>query len=182
MWSAHVEEISSKARQIVGLMYRQFYTWSSPQALLKLYTSLVRSHLEYASQVWNPHLIKDIDRLERVQKFAVKVCCKEWNAFYPELLEVPELSVQRKCLNLCYFYKLVNHSFEFPNCPITVRMLYYPNRNGRTDLYVQPYANSNAFLNSFFPSTISLWNSLPSAAVSATSLFSFKGQLSQLVI
>ena len=46
MWSAHVEEISSKARQIVGLMYHQFYTWSSPQALLQLYMSLVRLHLE----------------------------------------------------------------------------------------------------------------------------------------
>ena len=184
LWSAHIEEISSKARQIIGLMYRQFYTWSSPQALLQLYMSLVRPHLEYAAQVWNPHLIKDINRLEQVQKFALKICYKEWSSTYPELLEVsalPELSVRRKCLNLCYFYKLVNNSFEFPNCPLSVRTLNYPNRNGRTSLYVQPYANSNAFLNSFFPSTISLWNSLPFAAVSAISLFSFKSQLSQLV-
>ena len=71
VWSAHVEGIS---RQILGLIYRQFYTWSSPQALLQLYTSLGRPHLEYASHVWNPHLIKDVDQLERVQKFALKVC------------------------------------------------------------------------------------------------------------
>lgn len=33
-------------------MYLQFYNWSSPQALLQLYISLARPHLEYASQVY----------------------------------------------------------------------------------------------------------------------------------
>ena len=47
-WSTHIDQISSKARRIVGLIYRQFYTWSSPSTLLQLYTSLVRPHLEYA--------------------------------------------------------------------------------------------------------------------------------------
>ena len=33
-------------------------------------TSLIRPHLEYAVPVWNPHLSKDIDSLESVQRFA----------------------------------------------------------------------------------------------------------------
>lgn len=50
-WSSHINEISNKARRMVGLLYRQFYAWTSTPALLKLYTTLVRPRLEYASQV-----------------------------------------------------------------------------------------------------------------------------------
>ena len=57
-WSSHISEITNKARRMVGLLYRQFYSWTSTPALLQLYTSLVTLHLEYTSQVWNPYLIK----------------------------------------------------------------------------------------------------------------------------
>ena len=39
-WSTHINQITSKARKIIGLIYRQFYTWTSQPALLQLYTSL----------------------------------------------------------------------------------------------------------------------------------------------
>ena len=49
-WSLHVERISSKARRLLGMLYRRFSQWSSPDALLKLYLSLIRPHLKYAVQ------------------------------------------------------------------------------------------------------------------------------------
>ena len=40
-----------------------------------LYKSVIRPHLEYACQVWDPHLLKDyIQLLEGTQKFVLKVC------------------------------------------------------------------------------------------------------------
>ena len=36
--------------------------------MLTLYKAFVRPHLEYAPQVWDPHLIKDVELLERTQK------------------------------------------------------------------------------------------------------------------
>ena len=39
-WSTHIGEIANKARKIIGLIYRQFYSMSST-SLLQLYSSLV---------------------------------------------------------------------------------------------------------------------------------------------
>ena len=37
-----------------------------------MYASMIRPHLEYAVQVWNPKLIGDIESLEKVQRRATK--------------------------------------------------------------------------------------------------------------
>ena len=72
-WSEHINQITNKARKAVGFIYRQFYNMSSKSSLLQLCISLIRPHLECASQVWDPFLVKDIQRLESVQKFALKM-------------------------------------------------------------------------------------------------------------
>ena len=41
-----------------------------------MYISLVRPHLEYVSQVWNPYKTGEINSLEHVQKFALRMCAK----------------------------------------------------------------------------------------------------------
>ena len=125
---------------------------SSPQTLLQLYVSLVRPHFEHASQIWNTHLFKHIYQLKQMQKFALKMCFKCWNYSYSELLHIsnlPCLADRRKFLNLCYLFKLVNNTIDYPNSPLTPRNPNYPNRQGRTSLFVQPYANSNSFLYPF---------------------------------
>ena len=84
--------------------------------MLQLDKSIVRPHLEYASQVWNPHLTKHVNQLESVQKFALKVhvCLKQWNTNYEQLLQLsslPNLATRRENLNLYYFYKLASGHF-----------------------------------------------------------------------
>ena len=74
-WSHHIDSICSKARKILGLLYRRFSHDTEPHALLQLYLSLVRPHLEYGSQVWDPHLQKDINQLERMQKIWTENMC-----------------------------------------------------------------------------------------------------------
>ena len=76
-------------KRLLGLLYRQFSKHNTdPSVLFRLFCSLVRPHLEYAAQVWNPYLIKDIERLEGVQKLALRLCSRRWNADYADLLEV----------------------------------------------------------------------------------------------
>ena len=68
IWSDHVAGICSTANQILGMLYRQFHNNSSPETLKQLNLSLVRSHLEYSCQLWDPYTHQDINRLESVQK------------------------------------------------------------------------------------------------------------------
>ena len=44
---------------------------SIPESLQQLYISFVRLHLDYASPVWYFQLQKDVDKLEKKQKFAL---------------------------------------------------------------------------------------------------------------
>ena len=74
-WSTHIDSICSKARKLVGLLYRRFSANVDSQPLLEMYKLLVRPHLEYAAQIWNPHLVKNITKLEDIQKFALRMCC-----------------------------------------------------------------------------------------------------------
>ena len=69
-WSAHIETVVSKARKALGCIYRRFYRNAHTSVLTKLYTTLVRPLLEYCCVLWDPHLEKDIEKLESVQKLA----------------------------------------------------------------------------------------------------------------
>ena len=63
-WSTHIDSVCSKARKLVGLLYRRFSAEVDSHSLLEMYKLLVRPHLEYAAPVWSPHLVKDTNNLE----------------------------------------------------------------------------------------------------------------------
>ena len=63
-WSAYIESICTKLRKAIGLLYRRFYGNVDQHILLELYSVLVRPHQEYAAPIWNPHLTKDINKLD----------------------------------------------------------------------------------------------------------------------
>ena len=97
-WSKHIKSICTKARKLLGLLYRRFYKHAEPPALFQLYLSLVRPHLEYASDVWDLHLLKDKTLIENVQKIGLRICAKQWDLDYNELLSnfaVPTLQSRR---------------------------------------------------------------------------------------
>jgi len=172
-WSKHIQTVSSKARRIICMLYRQFYHCTSTPALLHLYKTQIRPHLEYASVVWDPYLAKDIKLLEGVQKFATKVISKNWDTEYSEILymlDLPELAIRRKISKLTFLFKIVNQLTFFPEAPLTPRTLHYPTRTVHSVPYCQLHGRSYQYLYSFFPHAISLWNNLTSSTLMYTTL------------
>ena len=146
---------------------------------MQLYQSLVRPHMEYASEVWDPHTQKNRNKLEDIQKFACKIATRRWDLGYQELLEltgIPSLATRRLHLKLCTLYKIVYNLCSFPS-GILVPRANYSQRTSHPLQFHQPHAYTNSFQYSFVPHAISMWNSLPWSTVSAQSLFLFKSKL-----
>ena len=99
-WSLQVESVCQKAQSILGLLYRRFYGRALQESLKHIYISLARPHLEYACQVWDPHLSKDRNALDKVQKFACKLATSRWDSSDEELLNLLDLKpLQEEGLN-----------------------------------------------------------------------------------
>ena len=62
----HINNKISTAYQMLGIVKRNFI-YLTPDSFVVLYKSMIRSHLEYAVSVWNPHLQSLIEKLEKVQ-------------------------------------------------------------------------------------------------------------------
>ena len=178
-WSAHISSVCAKARQILGLLYRRFYSYTNPDALKQLYLSLVRPHLEYACQIWDPHLIKDKKSLEGVQKFGLKLAAHQWDCSYEDLLELfqlPTLEERRLQLKLGLLFKIIHNLCHFPNAPKLRGS--HPNLRLSHPLQLkQPLAHSNAYHYSFFPHTMSAWNSLENPFIAANNYAAFMKHL-----
>ena len=86
----------NKANKILGLISRNL-DYKTKYTVLSLYTALVRPCLEYAIQFWSPHLQKDIDHLERVQRRATKIIPELRNKTYEQRLNKLNLfSLQKR--------------------------------------------------------------------------------------
>ena len=175
-WSTHVEKSSKNALKKSGLIYRRFSRYSSKDCLQQLYLSFVRPHLEYAVPVWDPHCLSHVNTLERVQKFSLRMIHRAWKEDYDILLQrsgLQSLSDRRKYLKLCYLFQVMNGHFS---CPITPENRDFNRRLRGINPYhlCQPFARTSSYKFSFFPHTISLWNSLPIDSLSCESLPAFK--------
>ena len=133
------------------MLYRNFYQFSSSHILVKLYQSLIRPHMEYAYPVWDPHL-KDIQALENVQKFALRVRSKSMSSDYPTLLDTfskPTLSDRRETLKLYLLFNILAGRVIYPSCPITVKNSPHTTHCSNTLQLVVPRACSNQYKHSF---------------------------------
>ena len=83
-----------------------------------MYISLVHPNLEYASQVWSPYKVWEVNSIEGAQKFALRMYAKNWDANYEELLQlfsVPNMQQRRAYLDLCSMFRIIHGLFHFPD-------------------------------------------------------------------
>ena len=176
-WSKHIKSICTKARKLLGLLYRKYYRVAHQSTLLRLYLSIIRPHLEYASPVWSPHLQKDIDALESVQKFALRICAKRWDQSYAELLDyfsVMTLTTRRTYMDLVMIFKIIHKLVIFQTSILPQRLHHHNLRSQRPSYIQPPKTRTNYFYKSFIPRTVNLWNYLPIHMTTAQSLQHYK--------
>ena len=149
---------AKNTRRRIGLLYHRFYRYSSPDTLkqLPVYTSYIRPHMEYAVPAWDSHLRSHVHGLESLQKFALKVCCKNWNANYEDLLHLsnlPTLPACRRNLKLCFLHRVLCNSTFYTSAPLQPRNVPVNILNTDHQSFVRPFARTNSY---FFLSFLTL--------------------------
>lgn len=154
-----------------------------------LYKSNVRSVLEYACTVWDPPIVIDKQKLERVQNLAVRYVLgkharnKEYSATFSiqtlqwEILEHRRSKLCLKLFHEIYFSKTGVLREEYIASP------HYTSARMDHAYKVREYkCNTESFSSSFFPKTIRQWNRLSSAVVSRIGSNSFYDALSETAL
>ena len=123
----------------------------------------MRPLLEYGAEVWHPHLIKDTLALENVQKLALRICSKQWQMSYFDLLDrfkLPTLENRRLFLSLCTFFKIIHNISFFPSALIPPHLSSSSLRSSNCNNFLISFARTEQSANSFILRTIKLWSNL----------------------
>ena len=85
-WSSQCDHVCAKAYRSLYVVRRNVPPNSPVSLRRQLYLALVKSHICYCCQLWRPHLIRDIQALERVQCRATKYILNDYNSDYKSRL------------------------------------------------------------------------------------------------
>ena len=103
-------EAVKKGFMVLGMISRTFVS-RRKKVIEKLYKSLVRPKLDYCIQAWRPHLKRDIDLLERVQRRATRMVEECRGMDYEGRLryvKLTALKTRRIRADLVEVYKIIN--------------------------------------------------------------------------
>ena len=166
---------------ILNLIRRNF-SHIDKNVFNKLYKSLVRPHLEYAQEVWQPHLIRQSKLLEGVQRRATKlihsiknltcVCHVERLSY----LKLPTLKYRRLRGDLILTFNIflngdqevIDKLLNPKTCTHSVQT------RGHNKKLNKEYSRLDIRKHSFTQRIVNTWNNLPSNIVNAPDTHTFK--------
>ncbi len=179
-FSQHIEVQVNKANKILGIIRRSF-EYLDVENVKKLFTALVRPHLEYCNVAWSPRLLKDKRLIEAVQRRATKLVPELENLPYPERLQkldLPSLSYRRARGDMIEVYKYT-HGFYTVSEDL-LQMDEDRTRRGHTYKLKKRYCRTSTRKHFFSFRVVDSWNSLPESVVSSPTLNTFKNRLDKL--
>ncbi|XP_053383724.1 uncharacterized protein LOC128549954 [Mercenaria mercenaria] len=172
-WNTHIDKITKKGNSTLGFLHLNLRI-SNEEAKTTAYISLVRPNLEYCSTAWNPYTKDQTKKLEMVQRRAARYVTNRHHntssvATMLDHLQWDTLESRRTKAQLTMLYRIVNNLVDIPAqqhlTPASSRT-----RSINSRKYRQPSSSTSYYRNSFFPRTITIWNSLPSAIAEAPDL------------
>jgi hypothetical protein len=204
-WSNQINKTATKANSTLAFLKRNLR--HCPEQCKKLaYLALVRSILEYASVVWDPYLIKDIEQLEKVQRRAARFITGDYKTREEgcvtnmiSRLELKPLVVRRREARLNIMFKTTKGLL--PSMPPNTFFNHQPRQKRKikpksysdhvttnivnryatnnTRGYIVPEATTEQLRNSFFVKTVVEWNQLDERIVTQETPEGFKRALLQ---
>ena len=143
----------------------------------------VRSKVEYACSVWDPHLKEDINNLEKVQRRAARFVTNSYdnkincNNILKNLNWKP-LIERRAHSKVTNIFKAKNNLLKIPMSHLLLNK--NNTRASSNGNYAIPRSRTTVHLHSFFPSTVRLWNAIPGPIQNSTSVEAFKTSIQSL--
>ena len=165
-WNAHYKHITAKAYRSLRLIRRTFGHSPSVAARKKLYIALIRSQISYCSPLWRPHLLKDIELLEQIQRRATKFILNDYSLDYKFRL------TSLKLLPLMMYYELLDLSFFIRSLKqpsgdsfnIFSHVQFCDSKSTRSSTFIKlkhVTSPNNTHRHFYFNHLIRLWNALP---------------------
>jgi hypothetical protein len=180
-WSQHVNTCAKKANSRLGFLRRNLK--SCPNKLKRVaYISLIRSLLEYSSIVWDPHLKKHKDALERIQRRAARWITQDHSPYSSvtsmlDQLGLESLEDRRKNQRLLMLYKIMHGVVALTPSELDLELANKRTRAAHNFKLNTLRATTNELKNSFVHKTIPAWNQLPASLAEAGSVDQLKSLL-----
>ena len=152
--------------------------------LKDLFTALVRPHLEYGNVIWHPRYRKDIESLEKVQRWATRLIPGFQKYSYDERLkrlDIPSLMYRRARGDAIEAYKYLHRLYNVDSSGLLPKAVALgPSTRGHSLKLLKRRVNTTLRQNFFGLRIVNLWNGLPDDVVNAPSMDSFKRRLDKL--
>ena len=179
----HINGKISQANQIWGLIRRTF-KYMNKFIFRTLFTAKVRSIVEYAAPVWNPHRKKLIEDIEKVQKRASKHVPGLSKLPYQDrlrALKLPTLQYRRYRGDMIEMWKITHEKYD-PDVVGNLINLQESRARGHIYNVAKPALTKNLDVRkfSFKMRVIEQWNNLPESVVTANTINTFKNRLDKL--
>jgi hypothetical protein len=186
-WQTHITRVAEKGAKCVGLMRRASRDLPR-ECLEKLYQTMVRPVLEYGGVIFDGSPETHTSPLDKVQREAALVCTGAYKhtktVKLMEELGWETLESHRAKQRTVLMYKIQNNiapNYLSEACPPLVgQVSNYNLRN--SDNIALPMGTRSAYVNSFMPSAVRLWNSLDTDLKNSSSLDSFKYNLKKKAV
>ena len=183
-WEEHVTEKCEDAGKRLSVIKRLPET-ISPYTKLHIYTSFVRPVLEYGSSLFDNLSCEQSQQLEGIQRQAAISITRAYSHTSNERLlselGLTSLKTRRTKAKLNLFHKIYHgQAPDYLKSLIPKKVAPQNQYNLRQPQNIHlPKITKNYFLKSFIPSTIRLWNNLPSHMKEITEVETFKNHVNE---
>ena len=170
-----IDKCITKANAMLGLIKRTF-SFIDEEIFLRCFKTFVRPILEYGQQAWAPHLEKDIEILEKVQRRATKLVHSLKDLPYEERLDKLQLfslKRRRERGDMIFMYKLFNGHIN-----IDPKKLFAMHSDDRTRGHCFKIKTPRIYTDNrryyFTTRVVGPWNNLPNYGIYSNSIPEFK--------